>query len=175
VNRTDARREISRDFTFMHAMNIALLALITLALWPLARLPLAFSLAKGFGLFFLVILAASIVLLWIQRALRVDDESHFDAFLLSNLAVSATALVCWAAFAALGVRHAAGGAPAWLAAILWLVGLLTCWMTYGLVSVFYSGTFYRYKNHPLVAAAYLLFALWPAAARFLIGWFVDLW
>jgi len=175
VSRTDARREIAADFGFMHAINLALLALITLALWPLARLPLAFSLAKGFGLFFLVVLAASILLLWIQRALRVDDESHFDAFLLSNLAVSAALLVGWAAFAALAVRHAAGGAPAWLAAILWAVGLLTCWMAYGLVSVFYSGTFYRYTNLPLVAAAYLLFALWPAAARFLVGWFVDLW
>jgi len=159
----------------MHAINVALLALIALGLWPLGRLPLAFSLAKGFGLFFLAALAASIVLLWVQRALRVDDESHFDAFLLSNLAVSAALVAGWAAFAALGVRHAAAGAPAWLAAILWVVGLLTCWMAYGLVSVFYSGTFYRYANLPIAAAAYLLFALWPAAARFLFGWFFGLW
>lgn len=175
MNRTDAQREVALDFGIMHAVNLALLALITLALWPLGRLPLAFSLARGFGLFFLTVLAASIVLLWIQRALRVDDDSHFDAFLLSNLAVSATLLVGWAAFAALAVRFAAAGAPVWLAAILWFVGLLTCWMAYGMVSLFYSGTFYRYANLPLVAAAYLLFALWPAAARFLIGWFLALW
>ena len=175
MNQAEAQREIATEFRFMHAINLTLLALIALALWPLGRLALAFSLAKGFGLFFLAVLAASIVLLWVQRALRVDDESHFDAYLLSNLAVSATTVVGWAAFAALAVRSAAAGAPPWLAAILWFVGLLTCWMAYGLVSVFYSGTFYRYANLPLAAAAYLLFALWPAAARFLFGWFIAIW
>lgn len=175
MNRTDAQREVALEFQVIHAINLALLGLITLALWPLGRLPLAWTLAKGFGLFFLAVLIASILLLWVQRALRVDDESHFDAFLLSNLAVSATMVVGWTAFAALAVRFAAAGAPAWVAAILWLVGLLTCWMAYNLVSVFYSGTFYRYTNLPLAAAAFLLFALWPAAARFLFGWFIGIW
>jgi hypothetical protein len=63
----------------------------------------------------------------------------------------------------------------WRAGILWFTGLFTSWMAYGVVSTYYSGSFYKGINLPLAALAFLLFAVWPAAARFLFGWFFNLW
>src|SRR5215218_2952612 len=48
-----AVREMRTDFTILIVTEAVLLALVTLLLWPLGLLSLAFSLAKGFGLFYL--------------------------------------------------------------------------------------------------------------------------
>ncbi|HEX5726741.1 MAG TPA: hypothetical protein VFX98_14795 [Longimicrobiaceae bacterium] len=152
-------------------VETVLLGVVVLLLWPLDRLALGILLAKGFGLFFLAICAVTVLLMLVHRIFRIDDDTHFDAYLLTNLAGSALLLVGWAAFAALAVRGAAAGAPVWKAAILWFLGLFTTsQMAFSLVSGFYSGSFYRTINLPLSAAVFLLFALWPAAAHFLFGW-----
>jgi hypothetical protein len=168
-------REAALDFRILIVLILALLGVITLLLWPLGELKLAFSLAKGMGVLYVTTYVVFLVALVIQNFFRVNIEDRSDAFLLSNLAVSAILHVGWAAFAALAVRAAAAGEPVWRAAILWVVGLFTCWMAYNLVGTWYSGRFYRYKNLPLAAASFAVFALWPAAARFLFGWYFDVW
>ena len=167
-------REAALDFRILWVLILALLGVITLLLWPLGELKLAFSLARGMGVLYVTTYVVFLVVLIIQKFFRVDIDDRVDAFLLSNLAVSALLHVGWAAFAALAVRAAAAGEPVWRAAILWLIGLFTCWMAYNVVGTWYSGRFYRYKNLPLAAASFAVFALWPAAARFLFGWYVDL-
>ncbi|HEX2091366.1 MAG TPA: hypothetical protein VHG28_03150 [Longimicrobiaceae bacterium] len=170
-----AVKEITTDFTFLIVTVLALLGIITLLLWPLGHLPLAFTLAKGFGLYYLAVWVFFVVLLVIHRLFRIDDDSHFDVYLLTNLAAGALPMVGWTAFAALVVRDAAAGEPVWRAAILWFIGLFTCHMAYGVVATYYSGSFYKEINLPLAGLAFLLFAVWPVAARFLFGWFFNLW
>ena len=169
-----AVREIQTDFMILIVTELVLLALIMLLLWPLGELPLAFTVAKGFGLFYVVVWVIFLASFAVQRIFRIDDDTHFDAYLLLNLAAGALPLVGWTAFAALAVRGAIAGEPLWLAAILWTVGLFTCHMAYGVVSTYYSGSFYKGINLPLAAAGFLVFAVWPAAARFLFGWFFGL-
>lgn len=168
-------REAALDFRILWVLILALLGVITLLLWPLGELKLALSLAKGMGVLYVTTYVVFLVQLLIHRIFRVDVDDRFDAFLLSNLAVSALLHVGWSAFAALTVRAAAAGEPVWRTAILWVIGLFTCWMAYNVVGTWYSGRFYRYKNLPLAAASFAVFALWPAAARFLFGWYFDVW
>lgn len=175
ASQQEAVREISRDFGFLVVSLLVLLGVITLVLWALGHLPLAFALAKGFGLFYLVMWAVFLVMVAAHRLFRIDDDTHFDAYLLTNLAAGAIPMVGWTAFAALAVREAAAGQPVWRAAILWFIGLFTSWMAYGVAATYYSGSFYKGINLPLAGAAFLLFAVWPAAARFLFGWFFNLW
>jgi len=175
ADQQQAVKEIGRDFTFLIVALLVQLGVITLVLWALGHLPLAFSLVKGFGLFYLVMWLFFLVMVAAHRIFRIDDDSHFDAYLLTNLAAGAIPMVAWTAFAALAVRGAAAGEPLWRAAILWVIGLLTCWMAYGVAATYYSGSFYKRINLPLAGLAFLLFAAWPAAARFLFGWFFGLW
>ena len=171
----EAAREAGENLFWTLVLVGVLLEAVTLALWPLHRLQLAFSLAKGLALFLLLVAAASFALGKAHDALRVNLYDRPDAFLLSNLAVSALLVVAWAAFAALAARSAAAGAPVWAAAVVYAAGLVGTHLGYTLVSAFWTGTFYRYRNLPVAAAAYLLFCLLPAAARFLVGWFPGLW
>jgi hypothetical protein len=175
VEQQQAVREMSRDFGFLIVLTLGLLAIITLALWLLGHLPLAITLLKGFGLFYVAVWVFFLAMVGAHRVFRIDDDTHFDAYLLTNLAAGAIPMVGWTAFAALAVREAAAGQPVWRAGILGFIGLFTSWMAYGVVSTYYSGSFYKRINLPLAAGAFLLFAVWPAAARFLFGWFFNLW
>lgn len=170
-----ALREIRRDFTFLLAALAVAFAAVTLLLWPLGRLPLALSLVKGFGVFYLTVWVIFLLTVMVMRWFRIDDDSRFDAYLLGNLAAGAVPLLGWTAFAALTVRGAAADAALPAAALLWLVGLFTCWLGYGVVATYYSGSFYKTINLPLAAAGFLLFGAWPAAGRVLFGWFFRLW
>jgi hypothetical protein len=157
------------------ALVLAFVVIVTLLLWPLDRAGLGLTLGMGFLVLHLATWAmAFVVMRLVHRIFRIDDDTNFSAWLLTNLAASAFLLVVFSAFAALAVRGSAEGAPVWVAAILYVVGLLASWMAYTLVSAFYSGSAYRYKNLPITALSFVLFAAWPAAARFLFGWFFAL-
>ncbi|HEX2204904.1 MAG TPA: hypothetical protein VHG91_16460 [Longimicrobium sp.] len=168
-------REQVVQFRLVVALELILLGVIALALWPAGRLGLAASLAKGLGVLLLAVWLVSAFVAVLHRRFRIDLDDHPDAFMISNLVASGVVVAGWSAFAALAVGAAAAGAPVWGAALLHLLGLVTCWMACTLVAEFYPGSLYRYTNLPLSAAAYALFALLPAAARFLYGWFFRLW
>lgn len=70
---------------------------------------------------------------------RVDTDTHFDTYVISNLAHSVFVLAGWSAFAALTVRSLVPGTPLWLAAILWLVGLLSSHVAFMVLTSFYPG------------------------------------
>ncbi len=161
----------AEDFGWTVVAALIVLAVVVLLLWPLGRLPLAIDVARSFGLFYLVVWAAAAVLGTIQQRFRINLYDRGDLFLLSNGALSGFLVTGWAAWTALVVRGSAAGAPLWTATILYAAGLLTIHAAYSVVSAFYPGTFYRYTNLPLAAAAFVLFSFWPAAARFLFGWF----
>ena len=146
-------------------------ALVALSLWPAGRAGLALSLLKGYSIFWLVVLVVYSLVLVIQRRLRVDLYSHPDAFVISNLLVSGLLMVGWTAFAALATHDSAAAAGLWLAAGLYLVGLLSGVVACQVVGSFYSGHIYKFACLILACAGFLFFAVWPAAGSAAFGWF----
>ncbi len=147
-----------------------------LALWPLGQTALVWRLAKGFVVYWLVVSLTAWVLGLAHRLLRVESDPPSNAYLFTNLGLSAILQAGWPAFAALAVTGALGNpAPGWLPLlVLHGVGLFSSLVAALIVGVFYQGTFYRLINAPLALLAYLVFAVWPALGRAIYGWFLAL-
>jgi hypothetical protein len=161
------------NYLFAVALNAIFLALAALALWPTGKAATALSLARGFWALWTLMILTTLLVVLLQRLLRVDIDSHADAYVIMGLVVSGLIQAGWSAFAALTVGGAAAGAPLWLAAVLYFVGLLSCWVAFNVVAVYYMGSIYRMTNMFVALGSYVLFCLWPAAARALFGWFFD--
>ena len=166
------RKEVF-NYLFAVVLNAVFLAVVALVLWPTGKAATALSLGRGFWAFWTVLIVTSSLVALGQRLFRVDLDSHTDAYIVVGLLVGGVHQVGWSAFAALTVGGSAAGAPLWLAAALYFVGLLSCWVAFNVVSAFYVGSIYRTTNLLLAPAAYALFCVWPAAARALFGRFFD--
>jgi hypothetical protein len=94
------------DYLFALVLNIVFLALTALLLWPLGEATVALRLAKGYWVFWTVVIAASMVMVLAQRIFRMDLYERFDAYVISGLALSAFLQLGWSAFAALVIRSA---------------------------------------------------------------------
>jgi hypothetical protein len=161
------------DYLFAVAINAVFLALAALALWPAGKSATAASLGRGFWGFWTLLILTSMVVVLVQRLFSLDLYSHADAYVVLGLAVGGVLQAGWSAFAALTVGGAAAGAPLWLAALLYFIGLLSCWVAFNVVAVYYTGSIYRMANLTVAAVSYALFCAWPAAGRWLFGWFFD--
>ena len=161
------------DYLFANVLNIVFLALSVLLLWPLGKAMMAVSLAKGYWIFWTVMILTAVVLLQFQRIFRLDMYSHFDAYVISGLAVSGFLQVGWSAFAALVVRSFITGTPTWVAVILYVVGFLSCYVACVIVSAFYMGSIYRLVNTALAVVSFIVFSVWPEAANAIYGWFFQ--
>jgi len=159
---------------FASVLTIIFLGLSALLLWPAGRAWMTFSLMKGFWLFCIVMYVTSIVAVLIQRMFRVDIDTNFDAYVISGLAVSGFLQAGWSAFAVLTVHSFTGGAPVWVAVLLYVVGFISCYVAFNIVSTFYVGSIYRQTNVLLAFASFIIFSVWPASGRLLYGWFFDL-
>lgn len=156
------------------ALSAVFYGLTALVLWPLGELPFGWRLFRGYWVFCVALGWTALALYLFRKVFRIDLDTRFDAYVISALAVSSFVQAGWCAFAALAVREAAAGASWPVTAALWLFGFLSCYVSSAMVAVYYSGQIYRYFNIPLACAAFVLFALWPAAARLLYGWFFNL-
>ncbi len=156
------------------ALNVVFLILIALLLWPLNMTSLAFRLAKGYG----VLWVLTCVIAWlgnrIQKLFRVNIYDRANAYVISNLAVSCFLQVAWAAFATVTIHSFVSGAPVWIVVILYLVGIVSCLIAFFAVSSFYQGHIYKLVSLPLALISFIVFAAWPASGRVLFGWFFDL-
>ena len=159
---------------FIGVLCIGFLALTALLFWPLGKASMAWSLAKGFYVFGIVLYWTAFVLLIFHRLGRISLDSHPDAYVISSLAVGCTLQVGWSAFAATTVHHFVGNTSVWLAAVLYLAGLISSYIAFGYVSTLYGGQIYKTVNLPLSLISYVLFSLWPRGGRLLFGWFFDL-
>lgn len=162
------------DQLFADAMTLVFLGLAALVLWPLGRATLAWQLATGYGVFWVVVTSSILLLALYRRVFRVDIDDNLDAYAIPAIVLSGIIQAGWSAFAALTMRGAAGGAGLWAAVALYAVGFVSSYIAFGIVSSYYNGRLYRTINLPLSAASFLLFCLWPAAGRVLYGWFFDL-
>ncbi len=156
------------------ALNLLFLVLVALLLWPLGKLPLALSLAKGYGILWIALWTTALLLTWVQRALRINLYDRGNLYIFSNLAVSGGLQIGWAAFAVLTTYGYVTGAPLWVAVILYLVGLFSCLVAFYVVASCYQGAIYKLVTMPLALISYLLFSVWPAAAQALFGRFFEL-
>ena len=161
------------EILFASLLNIVFLLLIALLLWPLGSPGLAWRLAKGYSVLWGVVYLAAMLVNRIQDYFRVNIYDHADAFVYSNLTVSCILQIGWSAFAALIVHSFVAGASLWIAAILYLVGVLSCLVAFYVVSAFYQGHIYRFISLPFALVAYIVFSVWPASGRVLFGWFFD--
>jgi hypothetical protein len=143
-------------------LNLLFLGLAAVLLWPLGSLPLAGRLLQGFLVLWAGVAAASAGLGLLHAALRINLYDRYNLFVGSNLAVSAGAVIAWAAFAAATIQSAASGAAGWAAVILYAIGLLSCLSAHYVVSAFFQGTIYRLVNLPVAALSFLVFSLWMA-------------
>ena len=151
------------------ALCLLLPALAALALWPAGMPGVGLTLLKGFGLFWLVVAVVFVAAAWVQRRLRADLYSHPDAFVVSNLLVSGLLMLGWTAFAALVTRDAAAAAGLWPAGLLYLLGLLSGVVACQVLGSFYSGHVYKFACLLVACAGFVLFAVWPGAARAAFG------
>ena len=140
-------------------LNILFLALITLMLWPLDRAMLAFRMAKGYAILWIVVFVTVALVNRIQHFFRVNLYDHSNAYVISNLIVSCTLQLGWSAFAALTVNSFITGAPTWVVVTLYLVGGLSCLIAYFAVSSFYQGHVYKLVSLPLALVSFIAFSV----------------
>ncbi|HEY0100426.1 MAG TPA: hypothetical protein VGB76_15890 [Pyrinomonadaceae bacterium] len=162
------------EILFACVLNIVLLVLVGLLLWPLGKAMLAFRLAQGYGILWLVIDVTGLLVILLQKFFGVNLYDHADAYVNSNLAVSCFLQTGWSAFAALTLQHFVAGASIWIASSLYLVGVLSCLVAFYAVSSFYQGHIYRLISLPLALISFVVFSVWPAGGRLLYGWFFNL-
>lgn len=159
---------------YADALTLVFLGLAALVLWPLGLASLAWELAKGYGILWVVISSSILLLALYRRVFRLDVDDNFDAYVIPPIVVSGVIQAGWSAFAALTVRGAAAGAGLGTTVALYAVGFLSAFVSFSIVSSYYNGSLYKTINLPLSAASFVLFCLWPAAGRTLYGWFFDL-
>ena len=162
------------EYLFALVLNIVFVAITALLLWQQGRAIVAWRLAKGYWMFWTVLIMTSIVMILAQRLFRMDLYSRFNAYVISGLAVSALLQLGWSAFAALVIRDSITGTSVWVAIVVYAIGLISSYVASVAVGVYYMGTIYRMVNSVLAIVSFIFFTLWPAAASAIYGWFFDL-
>jgi hypothetical protein len=162
------------DYLFAIVLNAVFLALTALLLWPLGRTTIAFRLAKGYWIFWTVIIVTALLLALVHRIFRMDLYSHPDAYVITGLVVSSFLQVGWSAFAVLVVQNSIAGAPVWLMIILHAAGGVSTYVACVIVGAFFTGTLYRFVSLALGIISFIVFSVWPAAGGAIYGWFFDL-
>ena len=155
-------------------LNVVFLALIALLLWPLSKPTLAFRLATGYAVLWIVTFITIVLVNRVHQFFRVDIYTHAGAYVISTLAISCFLQAGWSAFAALTVRSSVAGTPIWIVAALYIVGALSCLIAFFAVSSFYQGHIYKMVSLPLALVGFMVFSVWPASGRVIYGWFFDL-
>lgn len=162
------------DYLFALVLNIVFVGLIALLLWPLGRASVASRLAKGYWIFWTVLIVTNAVLALFQRYFRIDLYERFDAYVISGLALSGFLQIGWSAFAAPAVRDVVAGASVWVAIVLYGVGVISSYVASVIVGAYYTGGLYRMVNSALAILSFILFSIWPTAGTTIYGWFFDL-
>ncbi len=162
------------DYLFAIVLNAVFLVITALVLWPLGKARMAFDLGKAYWIFWTAVIVTACVLVLCQRIFRMDLYSHFDAYVISGLALSGFVQAGWSAFTAPVIHNFVAGSPVWVTIILYAVGVLSCWVACVIVAAFYMGSLYRFVNLILALVSFIVFSVWPGAGSVIYGWFFDL-
>lgn len=161
------------EYLFAIVLNAGFLALIALVLWPMGRAALAWRLTKAYWIFWTAVIVVSSVLALVQRIVRMDLYSHYNAYVVSGLALSGFLQVGWSAFVAPVFQESVAGAPVWMTVILYVIGVLSCYVASVIVGAFYMGGLYKMVNLPLAIVSFIVFSVWPNAGTAIYGWFFE--
>ena len=170
---TDDDCKTSWELIFVGGLTLLFLGLSALVLWPFGKVILTIHLAKGFGLFWVVLALTSWVIALAYRVFRVETDPPSTTYVVTNLCASAFLQAGWSAFAALTVRNLIGASTGATVA-LWVVGFVSSYVGFAIAGAFYQGTLYKLVNAPLALLSYVIFAVWPAVPRAFYGWFFAL-
>jgi hypothetical protein len=170
---TEDNSKTSWELIVAGSLMFLLLGLSALLLWPFGKAGLTIHLAKGCGLFWVVLALTSWVIALIYRVLRVEIDPPSTMYVITNVCVSAFLQAGWSAFTALTIRNQMGGSTGTTVA-LWVVGFLSSFVGFVITGVFYQGTLYKLINAPLAFLSYAVFTMWPAVPRTLYGWFLGI-
>ena len=161
------------DYLFALVLNILFLVLTTLVLWPLGRASFALHLAKGYWVFWTVVIITNSALVLVQRFFRIDLYSHFNAYVISGLALSGFLQIGWSAFVALAVRNSITNISVWMAVLVIAVGVVSCYVATEILGAYYAGGIYRTVNLCLAVLSFVVLTIWPAAGAAIYGWFFE--
>ncbi len=167
---SEGARKAVTELLLAGAVNGFFFALLALVLWPMGKARLSAHLAGGFCVFAFVVCVVFVAGLVIQRVFRIEEDPPSNPYIILNLVLGAFLQLGWAAYAASAVTGLAAGASLWIAAVLYVVGIIASWLTTMVTGALYQGTLYKLVNALLSVAGYVLFAVWPGAGRALFGW-----
>jgi hypothetical protein len=162
------------DYLFAVVLNAVFLAVIALLLWPMGKATVALRLAKGYWMFWTVLIVTSMVMVLAQRIFRMDLYERYNAYVISGLAVSGFLQMGWSAFAVLVIRDSVAGMSVWMSIVMYAIGVISCYVAAVIVGVYYMGGLYRMVNSALAILSFILFSIWPVAGATIYGWFFDL-
>lgn len=75
---------------------------------------------------------------------------------------------------ALVVRNSLTDPSIWKAVVVYVIGLVSCYVAAVIVGAFYVGGLYRMINLGVAAISFVTFSIWPSSGVALYGWFFDL-
>ena len=151
------------DYLFAIVLNAVFLVLVALVLWPLGRAGMAWRFTKAYWMFWAAVIVVASLVAGAHRIFRMDLDSHGNAYVITGLVTGGFLQVGWAAYAAPIVHDAVVGAPVWVALVLYVISLVSCWVASVIVAAFYLGTLYRMVNLALALASFIVFSIWPTA------------
>ena len=166
--------EPALDLLIALVLNLIFIGLAALLLWPLGKTTLSLRLAKGYVVFWIVTAITAIGLYQMQRLFRIDIDERVNAYVLSNLAHGLFLLLGWSAFSAISVHSSVAGMTIWPLMILWTIGVMSSVVALVVVTTIHRGVVYRLVNVIATVVSFLVFAIWPAAAHAIFGWFFHL-
>jgi hypothetical protein len=114
------------------------------------------------------------MLVLVQRFFRVDIDSRFNTYVISGLVISGLLQLGWSAFVALAVRNSISNVSVWMALVVIVTGVISCYVAAVIVGALYAGGLYRMANLFLAILSFIVFAIWPAAGAAMYGWFFNL-
>ncbi len=162
------------DFLIPIVLNLLFIVIAALVLWPMGKTVLAFQLAKGLIVFWVITFVSVVVVAQVQRLLHISSDSHEIAFVISNLIHGMFLVVGWSAFASIVVHEATAGAGTGAAVVLWIVGIFSSAMAYVVITTFHRGSIYTLFNVLVTTVSLVICGVWPAMAHTTYGWFFNL-
>ncbi len=166
----DLKKEV-QEIGVALLLNVIVMAVLALLLWALGRPAVGLHFAKSYGVLWILLVVSIIVLAALESLAGINLDTHFNTIVVVNLSVSVLLVTGWSAFAALVMHKAAQDASWFVAGSLYVLGFLSCYLTFAVMTSFYSGSIYKIVTLPLALISFIVFALWPVAARTLFGWF----
>jgi hypothetical protein len=141
-------------------LNVVFLSVIALLLWLIGSPGLAFDLAKGCGLLWIVIFVSTALLRVAHHLLRVNIYDHGNAYVISNLVVSCLLQIAWSIFAGVTVHRFIMGTSFWVGVTLYGIGVVSCLVAFFAVSAFFQGHIYKLISLPLALVVFIGFSVW---------------